>query len=228
MINEIKIILKKRKGEKQNLNFIYLRNIISVANSRSRFSQVPAERISQTFFFSLCKCQKFQVAFAHVSTIAKRCTNSAVVSSLKERKKERKKKSLAVVTGLWNMQEWECDSGEQRRVSRVQMPRNFVHPWVICGAMPNAGELFNMHTPAGCSCTRARARVFASQKHRPPTNPLPAIAACIRMTITELPWLKERSRNLFPKDLSLLLSPTSRNDLYLKKKRERGKNIQFF
>lgn len=51
------------------------------------------------------------------------------------------------------------------------------------------GEPFNMHTPAGCNCTRACARAIASRKHRPPTNPPPlsAIVACIRMTITEVP-----------------------------------------
>jgi len=63
------------------------------------------------------------------------------------------------------MQEWTCaatcDNGKQQRVSRVQTPRHFVHPWIICGAMPNAstaaqcGEPFNMHAPAGRSYIRA-------------------------------------------------------------------------
>lgn len=73
-------------------------------------------------------------------------------------------RELRRVTGLWNMQEWPCaatcGTGKQQRVSRVQTPRHFVHPWIICGAMPNAntttrhGKPFNMHAPTGWSCTR--------------------------------------------------------------------------
>lgn len=110
---------------------------------------------------------------------------------------KRERENLACVTGLWNMQEWRCaatcDSGKQQRVSRVQTPRHFVHPWIICGAMPNAsttarhGKPFNMHAPAGCSCTRVPKTPTANKPFAPGYR-----VSRIRMTITDIPWLKER------------------------------------
>lgn len=84
--------------------------------------------------------------------------------------KREKEKSLARVRGLWNMQEWECtatcDSGKQQRVSRVQMPRNFVHPWVICGTMPNA----NTASLSICIHPRGAAALARVHVHSHPEN----------------------------------------------------------
>lgn len=102
-----------------------------------------------------------------------------------------------------NMQKWTCaatcDNGKQQRVFRVQTPRHFVHPWIICGAMSNAstaahcGEPFNMHAPAGCSYIRAGTVHSHRKNYRPPSTnpPLPVIVARVRMTITYVPGFKE-------------------------------------
>lgn len=136
--------------------------------------------------------EEFCVRCARVSaspTIARRRERSSFSFEGEE--------SLACVTGLWNMQEWRCaatcDSGKQQRVSRVQTPRHFMHPWIICGAMPNASttarhdEPFNMHAPAGCSCTRIP-KTPTTNKPVAPGHRAPRI----QMTITDIPRFKER------------------------------------
>lgn len=208
-----------------------------MANSRSRFSQVAAERISQTYIFFLSGNAKNSKSHLRTCRVSRKDARTVLIRPWKRGKREREK-SLAVVAGLWNMQEWECaatcNSDEQQRVSRVQMPRNFVHPWVICGAMPNAGARrafqyaytrgVQLHSRA-CTCIRIPKTQTAD---KPATSP-PAIVACIRMTITELPWLKERSRNaqfISVKDLSLLQHPPKRS-IFLKTRMRQKYSIFF-
>lgn len=85
-------------------------------------------------------------------------------------------------------------------VPRVQTPRHFVHPWIICGAMPNAstataGLSICMRsvrirallrgcscTPAGASvnCIHVRARACSSIPKTPrPTNPARSLRAIV-------------------------------------------------
>jgi len=85
----------------------------------------------------------------------------------RERERERERVRSDGVTGLRNTRE-RAATCATRHASRVQTPpRHFVHPWIICDAMPNAST-----AAASLSiCMHPRdAAALASRKRQRPNN----------------------------------------------------------